>query len=97
MILEFLEPAYIEYQEAIEYYNLQSDGLGNKFIVEIDRTISIIKNYPESFTKYTEHLRKAVVTAFPYNLIYSIQEEKTIIMAVAHQHRKPNYWLKREA
>ena len=97
MILEFLEPAYIEYQEAIEYYNLQSEGLGNKFIVEIDRTLTIIKNYPESFTKYTEHSRKAVVTAFPYNLIYSIQREKIIIIAVAHQHRKPNYWLKREA
>lgn len=44
MIVEFLEPAHIEYQEAIEFYNLQSEGLGDKFIIEVDRTISIIKN-----------------------------------------------------
>jgi len=57
MTVEFLEPAYLEYQEAIEFYNIQSEGLGNNFIAEIDRTISIIKNYPEIFTKYTEHTR----------------------------------------
>lgn len=60
MILEFLEPAYVEYQEAIEYYNLQSEGLGNKFIVEIDRTLSVIKNYPESFTNYRASLKTII-------------------------------------
>ncbi len=31
MIVEFLEPAHIEYQEAIDFYNLQIEGLGDKF------------------------------------------------------------------
>lgn len=39
MKVEFLEPALIEYREAIEFYNLQSDGLGDKFIIEADRII----------------------------------------------------------
>jgi len=95
MKVEFLEPAYVEYQEAIEFYNLQSDGLGQKFIYEIDKTISIIKNYPESFTEYTEHTRKAVVNIFPYSIIYSIINKTIFVIAVAHQHRKPNYWSKR--
>ena len=96
MNVEFLEPAYTEYQEAIEFYNLQSEGLGNKFISEIDRTISIIKNYPESFTNYSKHTRKAVVSIFPYNIIYSIRDKSIIITAIAHQHRKPHYWGKRK-
>ena len=95
MEIEFLEPAYLEYQEAIEFYNLQSEGLGNKFFSEIDRTISIIRNYPEGFTEYTKNTRKAVVNIFPYNIIYSIQKEKIIVIAIAHQHRKPNYWVNR--
>ncbi|HSR18544.1 MAG TPA: hypothetical protein VLM39_10690 [Ignavibacteriaceae bacterium] len=95
MIVEFLEPAHIEYQEAIDFYNLQSQGLGNKFIAEIDATISIIKNYPDSFAEYTKHTRKAVVNVFPYNIIYTIHKNYIQIIAVAHQHRKPNYWLKR--
>ncbi len=50
MEVEFYEPAYIEYQEAIDFYNLQSERLGDKFIIEIDKTITIIKNYPQSFS-----------------------------------------------
>lgn len=95
MKVNFLEPAYLEYQEAIEFYNLQSEGLDKKFISEIDNTISIVKNYPESFPKYTDHTRKAVVNIFPYNILYSILEENIVIIAVAHQHRKPNYWINR--
>ncbi len=95
MNIEFLEPALIEYREAIDFYNLQSDGLGIKFTSEIDRTITIIKNYPESFAEYTKHTRKAVVNIFPYNIIYAIHENLIEVIAVAHQHRKPNYWIKR--
>jgi hypothetical protein len=69
MTVEFLESAHIEYQEAIDFYNLQSNGLGSKFAAEIDSTISIIKNYLESYSEYTKHTRKAVVNVFPYNVI----------------------------
>jgi len=95
MIVEFLEPAHIEYQEAIEFYNLQSEGLGDKFIIEVDRTISIIKKYPESFCEYTSHTRKAVVSIFPYNIIYALHKNYIEVIAIAHQHRKPNFWLNR--
>ena len=95
MKVEFYEPAYIEYQEAIDFYNLQSERLGDKFIIEIDKTITIIKNYPQSFSDYTKHTRKAIVNIFPYNLIYTIHKNYIEILAIAHQHRKPNYWLNR--
>ena len=95
MTVEFLEPAHIEYQEAIDFYNLQSEGLGSKFAAEIDNTISIIKNYPEGYSEYTKHTRKAVVNVFPYNVIYTIHKEHISVIAIAHQHRKLNYWLKR--
>ena len=74
---------------------MQSEGLGNKFIYEIDKTISIIKNYPESFTAYTKHTRKAVINIFPYNIIFSILDKSIVIIAIAHQHIKPNYWANR--
>ena len=95
MRVEFYEPAYIEYQEAIDFYNLQSEGLGNKFIQEIDKVITIIKNYPESLSQYTRHTRKAVANVFPYNIIYTIHKDYIEILAIAHQHRRPNYWLNR--
>lgn len=35
MKVEFIEPAAIELDDAIEFYNQQSQGLGNKFFDEI--------------------------------------------------------------
>ena len=95
MNVEFHEAAELEYREAVEFYNLQSKDLGKKFIAEIDRTISIIKNYPQVYIEYTKHTRKAIVNIFPYNIFYSIKENIIVVVAVAHQHRKPNYWMKR--
>jgi len=95
MKVEFLEPAAIEYQDAIDFYNLQSEGLGEKFRKEIDNTIALIKNYPEGFSEYTNHTRKAIVNVFPFNIIYSILPDKILVVAVAHQHRRPSYWINR--
>jgi len=76
MKVEFLEPAAIEYQDAIDFYNLQSEGLGG-------------------FSEYTNHTRKAIVNVFPFNIIYSILPDKILVVAVAHQHRRPSYWINR--
>jgi len=95
MKVDFLEQAYYEYLEAIEYYDIQSSGLGKKFVEEVDRTIKIICKYPDGFTKYSLNTKKAILNIFPYNIIYSVINETILIVAIAHQHRKPKYWDKR--
>lgn len=92
MKVEFLEESHLEYLEAIEFYNLQDDRLGAKFKTEIDKTIRIISNYPESYPQYSERSRKAKTNLFPYNIIFSNYKNVIIIIAIAHQHRKPKYW-----
>ena len=32
---------------------------------------------------------------FPYGVVYQEREGRIFIVAVAHQRRKPDYWLKR--
>ena len=51
MIVEFLEPASIELDDAIEFYNLQSAGLGDKFFDEVIETIGLIEKFPQLWTK----------------------------------------------
>jgi toxin ParE2 len=29
---------------------------------------------------------------FPYSVIYEVLESSLLILAIAHQHRKPYYW-----
>ncbi|MBN2542948.1 type II toxin-antitoxin system RelE/ParE family toxin [bacterium] len=95
MEVEFIEPASIELDDAIEYYNLHSTDLGGVFFEEVLEAIELISNFPKVWSKNTEHTRKATLKKFPYNLIYSIYREKIYILAVAHHHRAPEYWIDR--
>ena len=95
MNVEFIEPASIELDDAIEYYNLQSHGFGEKFLDEVLQTIDLIVLFPEAWSEVTKHTRKALLRKFPYNVIYTIHKKKIYILAVAHQHREPEYWIDR--
>lgn len=95
MDVEFIEPAAIELDDAIAYYNLQSHGLGDEFFDEVLKTLDLISLFPEAWTQVSNHARKALLRKFPYNLSYSIHKKKIYILAVAHQHREPEYWIDR--
>ena len=77
MEVEFIEPALIELDDAIEYYNLQAHGLGDKFFDEVLKTIDLIVLFPEAWTEVTNHTRKALLRKFPYNLIYTSTARKS--------------------
>ena len=95
MQIEFIEPASIELDDAIEYYELQLTGLGRRFFNEVIETIDLITQFPQLWAQNSEHTRKAVLKKFPYNLVYSILNNKIYIIAVAHQNRVPEYWIDR--
>ncbi len=95
MHVVFIEPASLELDDAIEYYNLQSPGLGEKFLDEVLETIEIISSFPELWSQNTKNTRKAVLRKFPFNLIYAKLEDEIYIIAVAHQNREPEYWINR--
>jgi toxin ParE2 len=52
-----------------------------------------IAEYPETWSLERGDIRKCLLHKFPYKLLYSIEKDHIIIIAVAHQHRKPEYWL----
>ncbi len=95
MQVEFIEPASIELDDAIEYYELQMNGLGNIFLNEVLETLDLLSQFPILWTKNTANTRKAAMRKFPYNLIYSVLNDKIYIIALAHQHREPEYWIER--
>ncbi len=46
MQIRLLDIAQIEFDEAIEYYNSESAGLGDSFLLEVLNTIERIKHFP---------------------------------------------------
>jgi len=95
MQVYFTEPAAIELADAFDYYELQLSGLGRKFFNEVQETIELIIQFPQLWSQNSEHTRKSVLRKFPFNLIYSVYKDDLYIIAVAHQNRKPEYWIDR--
>jgi len=88
----FVSPANIELDEAIRYYEHQLPGLGFRFYQEVDAAIDRISHMPEAWTKIGENTRRYLIKGFPYALLYAIEEDEILIMAVAHLHRNPEYY-----
>jgi len=93
--IEIHEFASQELNEAIEWYEFQSDGLGNRFKTLVIRQMKQVQNNPGWFLKEDEDIYKAYIPKFPYKILFTFDDEKVVIWAIAHMHRKPCYWQSR--
>jgi hypothetical protein len=94
MKVDFLRTAKDELDESFLFYEHELEGLGYRFVNEIYSTVERIKFYPLAWQKIYKNVRRCLVKTFPYAVIYQIVEEenKILIVALAHLHRKPMYW-----
>ena len=79
-----------------EYFNAEVEGLGNRFLDEIDKVVLDIADLPILWpiTKYGTR-KRILVSPFPYSIHYKIVQDEIAIIAVAHQSRHPEYWIDR--
>ena len=43
----------------------------------------------------SQDVRRALVRRFPYGILYAIDAETILVVAVMNLHRAPNYWANR--
>jgi plasmid stabilization system protein ParE len=91
----FDELAKIELDDGREYYEMEVTGLGKRFKQEVKRAINIIKKMPEIGSPESENIRRYILHKFPYKVLYSIEKDHIYVIAIAHLHREPTYWINR--
>ena len=95
MRLYFSLIARDELREAKLYYNLQQKGLGTRFVEEAQAAAKTVADNPLAWQVERGDIRRFFMNRFPYKLLYAIEGERVIVIAVAHQHRNPDYWVDR--
>ena len=95
MNVRFLTLAQQEIDEAVAWFNEQVDGRGLVFLDELDRVVRLVKSYPFASTKIERDIRRCLFARFPYSLIYGVEEQTIVVIAVAHSRRSPRYWIDR--
>lgn len=92
MIVRLLADAEIELTEAFDYYESQSPGLGYRFRDQFRSAVDRMVAHPKAWRLISPAIRKCRVERFPYAILYAIEDDTIIIVAIMHLVRRPNYW-----
>ncbi len=96
MKARFLPAATLELNAAADYYEAVGPDLGIEFRQEVRSIVALIARHHRiglSVNAGTKTvLREFLLDRFPYRLVYSIDANGVVIVALAHQHRHPGYW-----
>ena len=95
MRIRFSEIANNELVDACDWYEQQQDGLGARFKSAVRDAARQIARTPLLFPVELEDVRRYVMNRFPYTLRYVLRGEDVWVLAVSHQHRRPDYWVER--
>jgi toxin ParE1/3/4 len=95
MRFEFHPEARLEFLDAVSYYETHQPGLGQRFIQSVEAAITGIDENPEAWAEIEQDVRRKLTRVFPYALLYTIEPENILIVAVMHCHKEPGYWRSR--
>ena len=90
------DEAEAEFREAAIFYESQASGLGDDLIAEVKGAIESVVRYPEAGPVVRGGARRRLVLRFPYAVIYRIEPDRIVVLAVMHTSRRPGYWRRRQ-
>jgi len=95
MRYEFHPEALDEYQETTLYYAERDPALALRFVEAVEDAIRRILEAPERWRVLEEDVRRCLTHVFPYGVLYTIEPQFILIVAVMHCSREPGYWKRR--
>ena len=84
-----------ELNDTENYYNDIREALGERFLEEIEITISRIRKFPKACQPVSRIHRRCRLSGFPYGIVYRLKPNEIRVLAVMHLHREQNYWMYR--
>ncbi len=89
-----------ELDHAAGWYEDRRLGLGRRFLASVDATLDQIGRFPQAGAAVPGvpsdvPVRRAPIKGFPYHVIYLETADAIHVLAIAHDKRRPGYWLLR--
>jgi toxin ParE1/3/4 len=95
MKLGFLSEARLDERQAALWYRAQSPKSALRFRAEVKSTVKRIAASPQQFPLVTARERRALLTVFPYSVIFEAIDDTIVIKAIVHNSRDPQSWQSR--
>ncbi|OQP64818.1 hypothetical protein A3860_18860 [Niastella vici] len=88
--LEIRGEAEEEIFEAYKWYEEQTPGLGERFIVELEAVFNKISRTPLHYKIARSVFRQASIKSFPFVVYFEINRDNIVVYSVFHTSRKPH-------
>ena len=95
MRVEFYPAAQAEAEDAQEWYEERSLLAAAGFLRELSDAIRRAVEAPDRYPPADSGTRRVSLDRFPFTVFYRIQADVLLVVAVAHQKRRPGYWAAR--
>lgn len=82
---------------AAEWYSAEQSELGEDFTQELAHSVARLRqlplpSVPHPYTPKQAKVQRLMMRRFPYDVVFIVRNETVLIIAVAHQSKRPGYW-----
>ena len=78
---------FFDLQDAIDWYERESLGLGKRFLSKVEVAKNQIINNPYHYSIFHQDVRRILIEKFPYKIYYIINDTTVIIIGISHGKR----------
>ena len=96
MSVEFPPAATEELNASADWYAERSRIAAQDFLVAFDLSIASIVSDPTRFAAIDDRHRGCSIKRFPFQIIFRHENDRIVVIAVAHTKRRPGYWRGRD-
>ena len=93
--IRLLPEAKAEFDAAADWYEGKWRGLGLDFVRRVREVLIRIAANPRLHAKVYREVRKAIVTRFPYIILYQEEPDEVLVISIFHTSRDPSVWKSR--
>lgn len=83
-IVSIRAAARADLQDAYDWYEERSAGLGDRFLSAIAEALLRLETNPEGFPIYYRGFRRVLTRRFPYKLFFRIEGDAIIVFRILH-------------
>lgn len=89
-----------ELEEATKWYEAEYVGLGSRLLDEFQRAVQLLREdlpplLPVHGDAGRNGAKRLLLHRFPFSIVIVQSSSEIVIIAVAHQSRRPGYWSER--
>jgi toxin ParE1/3/4 len=93
--LRLFEEAAEEVEHERRWYRKRSETAEASFLRELDHAIDAVVEAPQMWPGYLAGTRRYVFPTFPFSLVYFVEDDVIVVVAIAAENKEPGYWRER--